>query len=625
MNIERIQKCHYQAARYPKIYRLHVRLTAYFGTLILWLIVALYLSFSLMALGLIIVQPIVAILIACWAVPAFCRLLNCLITMPEYDPPRGFYAEKSLYPTLYAQMNDIAQKINQKPAYRIHFSDEVDASLYYQPRLLGWFGMRNTLILGVPLIASLNQEQLRSVIARQLAFAPYNHLYVTIDKHRVRWQWVQEYFEENHHLFRFMMSRFIAYFDDIIHPILHQNSFATERVAAAATSVNAIAQARGNIQLAGNYEREYWQKIWQQTDQISQPEPMPFKNLIKELSRLPEYCPDLPQRLNQLMQMRSTVDNHIPALRDAYEELGVYSRLKWVTADDSALTWLDGRLPNLIKLMDTHWWENASENWQEAYDKAKTEQNRLIELQNKTETLSLEESMEQALLTERYQGMAAALPLFDALYQREKSAKHAFHYGRALLAENDADGILYLRQCRDNQQDQSFIAASWLVEAEYHRQHERHPAADYCEQEFAKQREQEEWDEYQRSHIEADDMFQAATLSPTESQAWQQRFSQIKNLKRVYWVEKANLAMPNKPLFVIVFVVSFTLFPSERNEVIERVREQILQILSDSNEWRGDWILAAHRNLPNRAWHRIQQVPNGLLYQKKKRRDFSGS
>ena len=83
--------------------------------------------------------------------------------------------------------------------------------------------------------------------------------------------------------------------------------------------------------------------------------------------------------------------------------------------------------------------------------------------------------------------------------------------------------------------------------------------------------------------------------------------------------------MPNKPLFVIVFVVSFTLFPSKRNEVIERIREQILQILSDSNEWRGDWILAAHRNLPNRAWHRIQQVSNGLLYQKKKRRNFSGS
>lgn len=622
MNIERIQKCHYQAARYPTIYRIRVRLTIYFGTLVLWLIVALYLSCILMAVVWIIINPFVALLMFFWSVPTFLRLCNYLITMPEYEPARGFHAEKSLYPTLYAQMSDIAQKMNQKPVYRIHLTDEVNASLYYCPRLRGWLGTRNILILGISLIASLNQEQLRSVITRQLAFTPYNHLHVIIDKHRTRWQWVQRDFEKNRHLFRFIMQHFLAYFDDIIHPISHQNSFATEQVAAQVTSVNAIAQARGNIQLAADYEREYWQKFWQQTDQINQPDPMPFHNLITELSRLPEYCPDLTQRLNQLMQTKTTVDDHIPALRDAYEELGVYSRLKWATAEDSALLWLDERLPNLIKLMDANWWEKATENWREAHQTAIDEQNRLLALQNSSETLSPEESIEQALLTERYQGMAAALPLFHALYQREKSVKHAFHYGRALLAEKDADGILYLRQCRDNQQDSSFIAASWLVEAEYHRQHERHPAADYCEQEFTKQRKKEEWDAYQRSHIEDNDEFQAATLSQTERQAWQQRFAQIKNLKRVYWVEKANLDNPNKPLFIIVFVVGFTLFPSKRNKITQRVQEQIL---ADLNEWDGDWILATPKFLPDRAWHGIKQVKNGLLYQKKKSHYFSGS
>lgn len=622
MNIERIQNCHYQAVRYPKIYRLRVRLTVYFGTSVLWLIVALYLSCILMAFVWLIINPFVALLAFFWTVPTFLRLFNYLITMPEYEPARGFHVEKSLYPTLYAQMNDISQKISQKPAHRIHLTDEVDASLYYRPRLRGWLGTRNILILGVPLIASLNQEQLRSVIARQLAFAPYNHLHVTIDKHRTRWQWVQRYFEENRHLFRFIISRFLAYFDDISHPISHQNSFATERVAAKVTSVDAVAQARGNIQLAADYEREYWRKFWQQTDQISQPEPMPFHNLITELSRLPEYCPDLSQRLNQLMQTKTTVDDYMPTLRDAYEELGVCSRLKWATAEDSALLWLDERLPNLIKFMDTNWWENAAENWREARQTAIDEQNRLLALQNAIETLSPEESMEQALLAERYQGMAAALPLFHALYQREKSAKHAFHYGRALLAENDADGILYLRECRDNQQDSSFIAASWLVEAEYHRQHERHPAADYCEQEFTKQREKEELDTYQRSHIDDNDEFQAATLSPTEWEAWQQCFAQIKNLKRVYWVEKANLDNPNKPLFVIIFVVGFTFFPSSSNKIVERVKEQIL---ADLSEWDGGWILTTPKFLPDRAWHRIKQVKNGLLYQKKKWHAFSGS
>ncbi|WP_230478035.1 M48 family metallopeptidase [Kingella kingae] len=408
MNINRIQNCHYQAARHPNLYRVRVRLTVYFGTLMLWLIWALYALSSITAVGLLFTSPFVGVFLLFFVTPTAWYLLRFMLTMPTYEPPRGICALESQYPTLYAQMRDIAQKIQQKPAHRIHFIDNVDASLHCQPHWCGWLGMRNTLVLGVPVIAALNQEQLRSVIARQLAFAPFNHLSVTIDKHCARWRWAQDYLTENRSIFRFIMPHFMAYFDDIVHPLSHQNSFAAERVAAAATSVNAIAQARGNIQLAGDYEREYWQKFWQQTDHVGKPEPMPFQDLIAQLCRLPDYCADLSQRLNQLMQARSTVDDQIPALRDAYEELGVYSRLRWATDKDSALLWLDERLPNLIQQMNQTWWENAVDNWQESYDEATQEQNRLIELQNQTEPLSLDESIEQALLTERYRDKAVA-------------------------------------------------------------------------------------------------------------------------------------------------------------------------------------------------------------------------
>ncbi|WP_038319946.1 M48 family metallopeptidase [Kingella kingae] len=615
MNINRIQNCHYQAARHPNLYRVRVRLTVYFGTLMLWLIWALYALSSITAVGLLFTSPFVGVFLLFFATPTAWYLLRFMLTMPTYEPPRGICALESQYPTLYAQMRDIAQKIQQKPAHRIHFIDNVDASLHCQPRWCGWLGMRNTLVLGVPVIAALNQEQLRSVIARQLAFAPFNHLSVTIDKHCTRWRWAQDYLTENRSIFRFIMPHFMAYFDDIVHPLSHQNSFAAERVAAAATSVNAIAQARGNIQLAGDYEREYWQKFWQQTDHVGKPEPMPFQDLIVQLCRLPDYCADLSQRLNQLMQARSTVDDQIPALRDAYEELGVYSRLRWATDKDSALLWLDERLLNLIQQMNQTWWENAADNWQESYDEATQEQNRLIELQNQTEPLSLDESIEQALLTERYRDKAVALPLFYALYQREPSAKHAFHYGRVLLAQNNADGILYLRQCRADTQDRSFAAASWLVEAQYHGENGRNDAANSCEQAFVKQREQDELNQHQRNHIEAFDEFQTARLSDDERQTWQQRFAQIKNVKRVYWVEKADLVQPEQPFYVIVFEMQFTLIASERAEIAEQVSKQLAEQLQTLAH---DWILLNPKALPDRTWYRIRQVEKGLLYQKSK-------
>lgn len=166
--IARVKREEIRANANPKQYRKRVALLAalgysyIFGTLaillvfLVGLIYVMFVTQSANILGgkllIIIVFTIIAILRSMYI---------------KFDKVGGLKLTRSEAPQLYAEVDSIADRLKAPRIDEIRINEELNAAAIQRPRLgiFGWY--ENTLLLGLPLLLSLEPDEARAVIAHE--------------------------------------------------------------------------------------------------------------------------------------------------------------------------------------------------------------------------------------------------------------------------------------------------------------------------------------------------------------------------------------------------------------------------------------------------------------------------
>lgn len=162
------------------------------GYLYLALIAAIFLSATgFLVWGLLARRPLVAIVAILVGVPVAATTARALRALWLVSPDaEGVEVGPSFGAPLYDRVQEVARQVGAPPVHRILVGRAANAAAL-QVRY-GWIPWRrNTLVLGYPLLATLSTDQIRAVIAHELAHMTHAHGRFSGWVHRTRRTWIQ--------------------------------------------------------------------------------------------------------------------------------------------------------------------------------------------------------------------------------------------------------------------------------------------------------------------------------------------------------------------------------------------------------------------------------------------------
>ncbi|HEY7214911.1 MAG TPA: M48 family metalloprotease, partial [Thermoanaerobaculia bacterium] len=465
-----------EAAQRPGRYRLRVLLLALLGygyvlgilagTVALIVLVLLYGRFGGLILKLEIVLLVFAgmILRALWV---------------RLSPPQGLPIERRDAQVLFDEIDRLRQSLRTPPIHQVLLTAEVNASMAQVPRLgiLGW--QKNYLTLGLPLMQSLSPAGFRSVLAHELGHLSRTHGRFTGWIYRVRKAWEQllEELEKRRHRGAVLFKRFFAwyapYFSACSFVLARAQEYEADRLAAQAAGPREAAQALVTVAMAGDYlARDFWPSFFQRA--VSQPRP---DDAVHEVGRVVgggAWRETAAERMERVVDAETEVQDSHPCLRDRLAALGEKPALPEPVDESAAEHYLGAALPALAERLAAGWTAEIAPAWQQRYEEAQQQRERLSALEEKSraEPLGAEESFEQALLTESLAGEAAALPLYRAVLAIEPGhAGASFQLGRILLEREDPEGVHWMEAAMQgdagfNLAGSQILAAYWKSQGE---------------------------------------------------------------------------------------------------------------------------------------------------------------
>jgi Zn-dependent protease with chaperone function len=420
------------------------------GYAYLALVVAIFLSVPVFLVwGLLARRPFVAVVAILVGVPVAMtawRALRALWLAPRYADGVEVTAQSS--PMLHATVQELARLVGAPRVHRILIGHAHNASVL-QWRY-GWRPWRrNTLVLGYPLLATLTPEQMRAVIAHELAHLTHAHGRFSGWVHRTRRMWLQlmDILERHravpvhvYALYRFYVPRFTRH----AAALSREHEVIADRLAAAVAGARLTAEALVAIEI-GTYvlEQTYWTRFFDRVEDEADI-PDPYADMTPGIWSEVEDQNALMNRL--LAEITQASDTH-PALQDrlrAIDELPRWPSAPRASAADEffgrAKLELTGRLAR-------DWRADRGPDWRRRHDEIQRRRARLVELERKASPTA-EQSFEWGTLLEDDGRHDDAL----TRYRSAHAAGHVaagFAAGRLLLDRDDQSGVALIEAAMD--------------------------------------------------------------------------------------------------------------------------------------------------------------------------------
>lgn len=380
--IARLEK---RAEQHPVMYVVSVLLVAFagFGILALAIGYSLLLVLLLVGLGVAVVATggkalillaklgklLIVLAISSWVMVK--SSLSMLFS--RLPPPTGRELSRQEAPVLFQRIDELQAKMHGPRIQHVLITDELNAAIVQHPAmgLLGW--ERNYLILGLPLLQVMAEDEALSVVAHEYGHLSGYHsrLGGFIYRFRAAWGRMQALSEEWDNL----GSRFIAklfrwyapYFNAYTFVLARKHEYVADRAAMELTSRTAAQSALVRINVAAFHEQEYfWPDIRKRV--VHEPQPLASKSVF--------WTQSLAQRLDgesrtvflkRALQRETDFHDTHPSLKDRLTALGAdidtVTAPANVTACSAAKAWLGEALPVLEREMDEQWSSSVAENW----------------------------------------------------------------------------------------------------------------------------------------------------------------------------------------------------------------------------------------------------------------------
>jgi len=458
------------AGRTPKALRLRVAILAAvgYGGLLVWLGVVFLLAglfFTLAAfadwtgrifLGLI---GLVILFGGGWAV-----LRVLLIRLP---PPEGREVSRSEVPALYGMIDELGARLHSAPFHHVLIAAPCNAAVVQVPRLgvLGW--SRNYLLLGLPLLEVLSQEDLRAVLAHEFAHLSREHGRFGRWIYRLRRSW-ERVFEKlaqprvrGEASLRPLIAKFVEWFWPRFNAhafvLSRHNEYEADALAAGLAGAENLASSLFRIALYDRQlEEQFWPRLWQLAESEAVPPSGVFLRLRDSLLADPEPAERVRWTEQAFRLTTTNADTH-PCLTDRLRALnrlpdGIQEgRLPAPLAaphPNAAESLLGSSLESIRSDVEQRWREQCEPLWRERHAKATALRHRLSTLEQAIPmpaAADVDGLWDKArVLLELHRDAAAEPLLRQILSQNPAHVIANFQLGRLLLEADRDEGLAHL-------------------------------------------------------------------------------------------------------------------------------------------------------------------------------------
>ena len=532
-----------------------------FGLLILLLglvggIVALAIVSTSVLLLLIKKKIIFAILFAIWTIA---RAL-----WVRFDPPQGYVLTKKEYPELFSVIDELTDQLDALKIHKVILDRNLNAAVVQHPRL-GIFGWdENTLIVGLQLLLTLSEEEMRSVLAHEFGHLSGNHSRFSGWIYRVRmsWQRMMEAFEHQNSFGAGLMRKFFNWyapqFSAYSFALARKNEYEADAIAAELTSPEIATKALVNVHATAPYiDTSYWQNYFLQADEKSEPNHAPFEGLKDFIRDNPLARTEMIERIKSEMQEKTHYADTHPSLKDRVDALGALPQRPESPTKNAAESWLGERYQVIMNDFDKEWLAENAEEWKNRYEYVTNAKDKLIvfaqqEADNDGVTGFTDGDLwHYAYWNNEFQTSEQSLPLFQEYQKRyPKDVDAAYYIGVIKLNAGDDVGLEQLKIARESAnliEQATKIGYAFLMEAK------REEEAETWWDESITRNEQHVEAQHERDNLSEKDTYKSAELSEEQKVTFKKLISDHPKISKAWIVEKVLTHYPEHPVYVIVF------------------------------------------------------------------------
>ena len=497
--------------------------------------------------------------------------------------PQGRLLQANEAPALFARIDELRQRMQGPRIHYVLLTEELNAAIVQHPRF-GMFGWEeNFLILGLPLLQTLSEEEALAVVAHEYGHLSGHHgrLGGFIYRFRGAWGRLQElsgqWQDWGSRLIARLFRWYAPYFNAYTFVLARQNEYIADRASVEIAGRQQAAAALMRINVAAQFEDEVF---WPAVNRMVATAPQPLD------SRYGYWAQSLRERLDEPMCVRylniaskrrtDHLDTH-PALSDRLRAMGAgvdgeAARTLTPPLCSAAEVWLgESHLP-LQAEFDRDWRESVAARWQERHKQLMDQQQRRVALESKN-LLSSDEQWEYIKLVEELDPEQDLLPSLNQLLEQEAEHLSArFRRGLLLTERGEEAGIGDLE--RVMQQDEEAILPGCQAAWRFYRESNAAKAEHY------RARWQERSDYQERVDAESQTVLSDATLAAhgldTETEA-RIRAIVVANgqyIRCAYLLRRIFKYDNRLHDYVLAFETKSFTFGDKSQQVLDRLAEQ---------------------------------------------------
>lgn len=596
------------AARRPATYRLHLRMWMALGTFFpLLFAIALVVLAVLLSVGIsyiawrifvtypllmrfaeyIVVVPVSIVMALLYGTKQIVQSLFA----PQLPPPNGVLLTRADAPRLFRILDQMCQRMDAYPIEEVVIVPDIDAAVAPWTAQTTFRRVRYSLILGLPLLDILSPDQMRAVIAHELA-----HLMRSSDERglsakarRLYHFWVRmiEIAEEQEEgaFVAPVILRFYNWFLPHFHPLAQvaerQHEQHADRIAAAVGTPKALAETLILLGLAGRWlDQVFWNRILEEElyRVIN-----PFDNLRQSWEQ--HYPSARFQRWLglQLLETEDPDDVH-PSLRSRLRALGYLPvqtdpltpakpELPPRPSETAAEFLLGDSRASISQALFAFWRENVLPRWHESLQQIKEARGRLVVLEGKTH-LTDEEIAERLMLTTIYRSREQAIAYAQSVLQSYPQHAAAHYALGGLLIDDQPEQAIPLLE-RTMQLDESYtllacelLAGYWAGQGEMDRAERYRRQAQQYYQKVSEAI-------YERTEISPDDPLEPADITPAQAVTLRRYLWQYAQIRAAYLARKVVKQYTDKPLYVLALRFRRNAFTQQEANLLERIAQNL--------------------------------------------------
>lgn len=482
----------------------------------------------------------------------------------KFPKPHGKELKRSEFPDLFFYLDGLSKSTGVK-IHNVYLDAQMNASVAQYP-LLGLFGLyRNHLHLGICLLLSLNEDELRSVLAHELGHLAGSHskrrswLYSM----RMRWAQICQTLSNDQSLLLVPTGAFLSWYEPTFLTMTQVEARKHEReadqLATRIAGADAVArsflsiEARGHLsenEVIENICRSYPLEKAPPTDiynRISNTLCGPINDKRKMKTAL-EAClkseaspfdthPATKERIAVSDKVKEALSLPFEEQADKLEELFNLSS----SVDNPAAPAIFGKqLQKALNLVNLEWQENAKDYWEQRYLKHSKaiETLQSLEESKKDAALSLKDRHKEVDAIKVLHGMDASLPLYLSIRQDFPDDVDTIFWLNVLSLRKD-DELNEPEELERAARESKKLAldACLLLINHYNKKEDKEKVKELQEL-YEKHLEQNSEKYAERNSLQETDQFKPARINSDELESIVRELKKVKDLKSAYIVEK---------------------------------------------------------------------------------------